>query len=115
MLTGLRFYGLAYAVGEPDLRYTPAQKEVASLSIATNHQWHDDGGGKHEESCFIDCTCWGNLAKVVSEHVAQGDPLYVEGNLKQERWDKDGEKRSKHVLSLTRVIFLKPRDESSAE
>lgn len=110
MLTGLRLYGLAYAVGEPELRYTPAKKAVVSLTLATNHQWYDDSNSKHEESCFIDCTCWGKLAEAVNEHVGKGDPLYVEGNLKQERWEKDDEKRTKHVLSLRRVVFLKPKE-----
>jgi len=54
--------------------------------------------------------CFNKLAEMVAMKVGKGDPLYIEGHLKQERWEKDGVKHSKHVLTLARVIYFKPKE-----
>jgi len=112
MLTFLDVTGLVYVAKDPELSYTPAQTAVVKLSVAANRQWTDDAGTKHQESCFIDCTAWNKLAELINRNVAKGDPLYVTGTLRQESWDKDGHKQSKHSLTLMRVVFLKPKADS---
>lgn len=111
MLTFLEVSGLVYTVNEPELRYLANKTAVVSFTVAANRKWTDEGGAKHEESCFIDCTCWAKLAEAVDKNVAKGDPLHVTGTLKQETWEKDGQKRSKHVLNVSRVVFLKPKED----
>ena len=110
MLTFLNVTGLVYTVNKPELKYTTNQIAVVNLSVAVNRQWTDVSEVKHEESCFIDCVCFNKLAEIVSKNVGTGDPLYIEGRLKQERWEKDDIKHYKHVLTLSRVIFLKPKE-----
>jgi len=110
MLTFLNGNGLVYTVNEPQLSYTPNQTPVANFTVAANRQWTDVQESKHEESCFIDCVCFNKLAEMVAMKVGKGDPLYIEGHLKQERWEKDGVKHSKHVLTLARVIYFKPKE-----
>jgi len=109
MLTFLKFDGLVYTVNEPELKYTPNQTAVVNFTVACNRQWTDDSNTKREESCFIDCACFNRLAEIVSVSVGKGDPLFIEGRLKQECWEKDGVKHSKHSLILNRVIYFKPR------
>ena len=110
MLTTLQVSGLVYTVNEPELRFTPNKTPVVNFTVAANRKWTDEGGSKHEESCFIDCVAFSKLAEAIDKNVSKGDPLYIEGSLKQERWEKDDEKHSKHVLTLGRVIFLKPKE-----
>lgn len=110
MLTFLNVSGLVYTVNEPSLKYTPNQTAVANFTVAANRQWIDAREDKHEESCFVDCVCFNKLAEIVSKNVGKGEPLYIEGRLKQECWVKDGAKHSKHVLTLNRVIYFKPKE-----
>jgi single-strand DNA-binding protein len=110
MMTFLEVSGLVYVVNEPDLHYTPTGTPVVSFTVAANRKWTDEGGSKHEESCFIDCTAWSKLAEAIDKNVGKGDPLHITGTLKQETWEKDGQKHSKHVLTLNRVVFLKPKE-----
>ena len=110
MMTFLKVNGLCRAVEEPELRYTPNQKAVTSMTVATNRKWKDDGGATHEESCFLDCTVWGKLAESVAQYVERGDPLYIEGKLELERWiANDGTKRQKVKAVLGCVVFLQQR------
>lgn len=110
MLTFFEVTGLVYVVNDPELQYTPNETAVATFSVAANRKWTNEGGTKHEESCFIECTVWAKLAELVSESVHRGDPLYIFGALKQDTWEKDGQKHSKHTLTLSRVVFLKPKE-----
>ena len=96
-------------MNEPELSYTTSKNAVVRFSVAVNRKWKDDGGAAHEESCFIECTCWGKLAESVDKYVGKGDPLFITGNLNQDRWEKDDVKHSRHTLTLSRVVFLKPK------
>jgi len=114
MLTFLQVSGLVYTVNEPELKYTTNKTPVVNFTVASNRKWNDEGGSKHEDSCFIDCVVFKSLAEVVDKNVHKGDPLYIEGNLKLERWEKDDQKHSKHSLMVSRVVFLKARDPDSS-
>jgi single-strand DNA-binding protein len=110
MLTFLQINGLCFVATEPELHFTPNQTPVVNFSVASNRRWTDQGGSERESSCFIDCVVFGKLAEAVDKHVRKGDPIYIEGNLNLERWEKDGRKHSKHSVSLSKVVFLKPKD-----
>jgi len=111
MLTFCKVAAIAYLTGDPDLQYTPNKKAVVNFGIAINRKWKDESGQGHEDTMFIDCTAWGKVAELVNEHIGKGDPIYIEGHLRLERWEgQDGTKRSKHTISISHVIFLKPKD-----
>jgi len=111
MMTFCRVEAIAYLTRDPELKYTPNQKAVVDFGIATNRKWTDDAGEKHEDTMYLDCTAWGKCGELVNEYVGKGDPVYIEGHLKFEQWDaQDGSKRSKHTISVGKVVFLKSKD-----
>lgn len=77
-----------------ELRYTPAGTAVTDLGIAVNDrvkkgdQWVD-------ETTFVDVTLWGRTAEIAQQYLIKGSPCLIEGRLKLESWEKDGQKRSK--------------------
>ncbi len=77
-----------------ELRYTPAGTAVTDIALAVNErvkkndQWVD-------EVHFFDVTRWGRTAEVAGEYLSKGSPVLIEGRLKQDRWEQDGQKRSK--------------------
>lgn len=109
MLTFLQVNGLVYVADEPELKYTPNQTAVCSFSVAANRSWKNNAGTVKEESCFISVTAWKKLAESISKNVKKGDPLFVNGSLKQESWEKDNIKHTKHTLLLDKAIYLKPK------
>lgn len=109
MLTFMKVTGIVRICESPELHYTPNQKAVVNFPIAANSTYTSNGS-KHEESCFISCTAWGKLAESINKYVEKGDPLYIEGDLKQESWEKDNVKHIKHTVTLSSVIFIKSKD-----
>ncbi len=77
-----------------ELRYTPSGTAVTDIPLAVNErvkkndQWTD-------EVHFFDVTLWGRTAEIAAEYLSKGSPVLVEGRLKLDRWEQDGQKRSK--------------------
>lgn len=55
--------------------------------------------GKYESS-FLDYKVLGGRAATFAKYQQEGKPLAVSGWLVQENWERDGQKRSKHVLMV---------------
>ncbi|QDU57766.1 single-stranded DNA-binding protein [Aeoliella mucimassa] len=79
---------------DPELRYIPSGTAVAEIGMAVNErvkrndQWVD-------EVNFFDVTLWGRTAEVVNQYLSKGSSVLIEGRLKYDTWEKDGQKRSK--------------------
>lgn len=82
---------------DPEVRFLPKGTAVCEVTLAVNRKWKNDAGEACEEVSFVDCSAFGRTAEIIGEWVKKGDPLLVDGRLRQENWtDKTtGAKRSK--------------------
>ena len=78
-----------------DLRYTPSNTAVTDVTVAVNDRRKSPTGEWIEETTFVDVTLWGRTAEVASEYLGKGSPILIEGRLKLDRWETEGQKRSK--------------------
>lgn len=74
---------------------------LCKFTIAMNHRT-----SKGDDVCFVDVTTWGKQAEFVNRFFTKGKPILVEGKLKQDNWEKDGKKYSKHSISADTVSFI---------
>ena len=80
---------------DPELRYTPAGKAVASFGIAINRVWTAESGEQKKDVCYVDISIFGRRAEVVGEYFSKGNPIFIEGRLQFNQWEtKDGQKRN---------------------
>ena len=92
----------------PELRYIPSGTAVCEVGLAVNNREKKNGEWV-DDPCFIDVVCWGKQAELVAEYCQKGSKVLVEGRLKLEQWVTDGERKSKHKVSATRIQFLDGR------
>jgi len=78
-----------------ELRYLPSGMAVAEFSIAVNDRRKTADGNWVDEASFFDIVLFGRTAEVASEYLSKGSPTLIEGKLKQDTWEKDGQKRSR--------------------
>ncbi len=79
-----------------EVRYTQGNgTAVADIGLAVNDRRKDRDGNWVEETTFVDITLWGRTAEVAHEYLKKGSPVLIEGRLKLDTWEKDGQKRSK--------------------
>lgn len=87
---------------------------VAEIGLAVNHRVKK-GDEWVEEPCFVDVTIWGKTAEYASEHLSKGSSVCVEGRLKLDSWEQDGQKRSKLKVVAERMQGLgAPKQQGSA-
>lgn len=80
---------------DPELRYTPSGTAVTDIGLAVNDRRKGQNGEWVEETTFVDVTLWGRTAEIASEYLTKGSSALIEGRLKLDTWETDGQKRSK--------------------
>ena len=78
---------------DPDIRYLPTGGMVTALRLATGEVWKDQDGKQQERTEWHRVVFYRRLAEVAAEFLKKGSKIYVEGSLRTQQWDKDGEKR----------------------
>jgi single-strand DNA-binding protein len=94
---------------DPELRYIPSGMAVSDIGLAVNDRVKR-GDQWVEEATFVDVTLWGRTAEIANEYLSKGSPLLIEGRLKLDRWEKDGQKHSKLKVVGERLQMLGSRD-----
>ena len=89
-----------------ELKYLPSGTAVTDIGLAINDKRKDAAGNWVEEVTFIDVTLWGRTAEVAAEYLAKGSPVLIEGKLRTESWEKDGQNRSKLKVNGERLQML---------
>ena len=75
---------------DPEIRHTLEGKQVAKFTMAANRTFKNKEGESIDDTQWFNIEAWSGLAKVVEEHLTQGDRVYIEGRLKTESYEKDG-------------------------
>jgi single-strand DNA-binding protein len=98
---------------DPEVRYAPSGDAVGDLRLAVNRTYKSRDGQQREETCFVGVTVWGRQAETCAEYLSKGSPVLVEGRLKYDEWEKEGQKNSRLTVVANRVQFLgAPRNAS---
>lgn len=96
------FIGIGRLTKDPELRYTTSNKAVASFSIAITRTYKGQN-----ESDFINCECWEQVAETLSKYTHKGDLIAVNGNIKTDKYqDSNGNNKTRTYILVNRVQFL---------
>ena len=87
-----------------DLRYTDNGKAVGSFGLAVD--------GYKDHTNFFEVQVWGKQAENAAKYIGKGRLVGVTGELKQDRWEKDGNKRSRVIVNARNIKFLDYEDDS---
>ncbi|MCC6229751.1 MAG: single-stranded DNA-binding protein [Phycisphaerales bacterium] len=93
-----------------ELRHTSGNQAVANIGLAVNRRWKTPEGENREETTFVDCEAWGRTAEVMAQYLAKGRPVFIEGRLKLDQWEKEGQKFSKLRVVVESFQFIDSRD-----
>ena len=96
---------------DPQLKYLPSNMAVCDFGLAVNRRWRDKDGNQKEDVCFIDISAFGRQAETINQYMAKGRSILIEGHLRLDSWTgQDGQKRSKHTVTVENFTFVGPRE-----
>ena len=90
---------------DAELRYTNSGAPICKFSIAINRrkkvgdQWED-------EANFFDCVLFGRQGESINQYLVKGKQVGIDGELRQNRWEQDGQSRSKVEITAYNVMLL---------
>lgn len=97
---------IGHLTSDPEIKNLQGGSSVTSFGIAVNSKWKSRQGEVKEDIMFIDCAAFGRTAEFIYQYFNKGSAALVEGKLKLDQWqDKDGNRRSKHKVSVDNVSF----------
>jgi single-strand DNA-binding protein len=91
---------------DPEVRYTPKGTAVGDLAIAINDSYKAQDGTIKETVTYVDIEVWGRQAETCKQYLSKGRPVFIEGQLRLDQWEQDGQKKSKLKVRADRVQFL---------
>ena len=104
---------LGNMVADAECKEISQGNPVSKFRLAVNRKFTTKSGEKKSDTLYIDCEMWGKRAEAISKYTKKGDPILVNGYLKQDNWEsKEGEKRSKILVSVQDFEFISTRDGS---
>lgn len=97
-----------------NLKYLNTGTAVGDVSLAVNMAYKTQDGKTENEVCYIDLNMFGRTAEVCNQYLKKGSKICVEGRLIYQSWqDTQGNKKSKHVVSVEKVEFLDSKNSNT--
>ena len=96
---------------EPKVTYSASAEPVArasfSFAVPDMSMKRDEEGNYPTD--FFRCTCWNKLVEIVEKHCNKGTKLLISGRLKNNNYEKDGQKVYSNEIVIDSLEFLEVR------
>ena len=101
-------------VKDAELKTTYGGASVCKFTLAVNRN-RKNGDKWEEETSYIDVQAWNKLAEYAAGKLTKGKQITVEGSLRQERWESNGEKKQRVVIVADEFEIPFEREEQGNE
>ena len=90
---------------DAELKYTTGGQAVCKFSVAVNRR-RKNGEQWEDEANYFDVVLWGRQGESLNQYLLKGKTVGVEGELRQDRWQQDGQNRSKVEIVANSIQLL---------
>lgn len=101
---------------DPELRYIDGRDKrisVINFTVAVSREYTKNNGVKDKIVSYIPCEAWDTGAELIAESFRKGDLVFVEGSMRNDKWEKDGVKHNSmkvRVNNFSKITKLKKSD-----
>jgi|TARA_S200002703_G_C3645412_1_gene198127 single-strand DNA-binding protein len=98
---------------DPELRKIDSgdrQISVINFTVAVSREYTKANGVRDKIVSYIPCEAWDSGAELIAESFRKGDLVFVEGSMRNDKWEKDGVKHSTmkvRVNNFSKITKLK--------
>lgn len=95
---------------DPDEKRTQGGTCILEMGVAVNDRRKNSQTGEWEDYAnFIDCVMFGKRAESVAQYLEKGTAVMIDGKLRYESWERDGQKRGKVRVIVDEISFSNKR------
>jgi single-strand DNA-binding protein len=95
---------------DPDTRFTSSGKKACIFSLAINERWRSPDGELKESVEWVNLEAWGRVGEVCQQYLSKGSLIYVEGRLRTDKYEKDGETKYFSKVVVVQMQILERKD-----
>ena len=88
---------MGHLTRDPEVKQV-GEHTVCNMGLAVNEGYKDK-----QYTSFIDIQAWNQSATYAEKYLSKGDALYVEGRIRQDRWESEGNQRSRVKVVANRI------------
>jgi len=102
---------------DPESRTTPGNRNVVIFSVAVGNRWKDRQGEVKTMTDWFNIEAWGKLGEICEKYLHKGKLVYLEGHMRTDKYDHNGETRyfTKVVLSQMQMLEKREIEEDEEE
>lgn len=106
---------------DPELRYIDNKDKrisVINFTVAVSREYTKNNGTKDKIVSYIPCEAWDTGAELIAESFRKGDLVFVEGSMRNDKWEKDGVKHNSmkvRVNNFSKITKLRKSEREEAE
>jgi len=93
---------------DPETKFATSGTQVSNFNLAVDRDYPKDA----DNTDFIRIVAFGKTAEFVEKYMTKGKLVLVEGSLRINKWEKDGEKRSIPEVVASHVKFMDTKGSS---
>ncbi len=90
---------------DADYKVTNSGLQISNFSVAVNRT-KKDGDQFVDEANFFDCEYFGRAAEAVNRYLVKGKQVAIDGELRHQKWEQEGQPRSKVVVNVRELQLL---------
>lgn len=90
---------------DAELKYTANGQAVCKFALAVGRR-RKNGDEWVDETSFFDIVLWGKSGETLNQYLVKGKQVAIDGELRQERWEQDGQTRSRVSVVANNVQLL---------
>ena len=90
---------------DAELKYTAGGQAVCKFSVAINRR-RKQGDQWIDEPNFFDVVVWGRQGESLNQYLVKGKQVGIDGELRQDRWEQDGQNRSRVEIVANNLQLL---------
>ncbi len=98
---------------DPEIRYSQQGMAMVNFSVATSKQWTDKNSGeKQERTEWHNIKVFGRQAETCEKYLSKGSQVYIEGELRTNTYEKEGQTRYFTEVVVNNFQFLGGRQDN---
>lgn len=96
---------------EPESKTTANDRHLCTFTLAVDRRWKDKSGEVKKETDWFNIEAWGKLAEFCDKYVHKGELVFLEGKLRTQKYESNGETRTFTKIVLEQIQLFEWREE----
>ena len=96
---------------EPESKTTANDKHLCTFTLAVERRWKDKSGAVKKETDWFNIEAWGKTAEFCDKYVHKGELVFLEGQLRTQKYESNGETRTSTKIFLDNLQLFEWREE----